>query len=113
MTRTPTATTTVSVTSSDRDVINRLAEELHLPQRDVVTRLIEAYQGANLNSSSDPPNDALNAITEALDKVIKRDDRVIAFIKEQERVLLNPILQTVQLTDIQLKKLIEILSNLE
>ena len=109
--------TTVSVTSKDRDRINELADGLNLSQREMVTRLLESYQGVILKdkapSDSDPPNDTMAAIMDALDKVVKRDDRVIAFIKEQEKVLLNPTLLTVQRTDTQLQKLIEILSNLE
>lgn len=111
-----TKNTTVSVTTEARDKINQLAEDQNLSQREMVTRIIESYQrengGDRVPSGMDPPN-MMQMISENLDKVIKRDDRVIAFIKEQEKVLLNPILQTVQSMDARIKQLVTILSNLE
>ena len=110
-------TTTVCVECADRDAIKEFADGLNLSQREMVTRLIESYR-ATLERQDNaagigPPEDILAALQEDLDKVIKRDDRIVAFIREQEKVLLKPILQTVQSTDSQLKLLNEILSNLE
>lgn len=110
-------TTTVCVECADRDAINEFADGLNLSQREMVTRLIESYR-ASLERQDDaagtgPPEDVLAALREDLDKVLKRDDRVVAFIREQEKVLLKPILQTVQSTESQIKLLNEILSNLE
>ena len=110
-------TTTVCVESSDRDAIKEFADGLNLSQREMVTRLIETYRsylGQQDNAAGvSPPEDVLSALREDLDKVIKRDDRIVAFIREQEKVLLKPILQTVQSTDAKIKLLNEILSNLE
>ena len=110
-------TTTVCVESSDRDAIKKFANGLNLSQREMVTRLIESYR-SNLGQGDDtagagPPEDVLAALREDLDKVLKRDDRIVAFIREQEKILLKPILQTVQSTESQLKLLNNILSNLD
>lgn len=110
-------TTTVCVECADRDAINEFADGLNLSQREMVTRLIESYR-ASLERQDDtgspgPPEDVLAALQENLDKVLKRDDRIVAFIKEQEKVLLKPILTTVQSTEAQINLLNEILSNLE
>lgn len=110
-------TTTVCVECADRDAIKEFADGLNLSQREMVTRLIESYR-ATLESrdnaaASGPPESVLAALQEDLDKVLKRDDRIVAFIREQEKVLLKPILQTVQSTESQIKLLNEILSNLE
>ena len=111
------ATTTVCVECADRDAINELADGLNLSQRQMVTRLVESYR-ASLErrddaASTGPPENVLAALQEDIDKVLKRDDRIVAFIKEQEKVLLKPILTTVQSTESQIRLLNEILSNLE
>lgn len=110
-------TTTVCVESSDRDAIKEFADGLNLSQREMVTRLIETYRTTiekqDNAAGTGPPEDVLAALREDLDKVLKRDDRIVAFIREQEKVLLKPILQTVQSTESQLKLLNNILSNLE
>lgn len=109
--------TTVCVDCADRDAIKALADSLNLSQREMVTRLIETYRASverqDYAAGTGPPEDVLAALHEDLEKVLKRDDRIIAFIREQEKVLLKPILNTVQSTDSQIKTLIEILSNLE
>ena len=111
------STTTVCVESADRDAINEFAESLNLSQRQMVTRLIETYRASlerqDNAAGTGPPEDVFASLQEDLDKVLKRDDRIVAFIREQEKVLLKPILQTVQSTDAQIKLLNEILSNLE
>lgn len=110
-------TTTVCVECADRDAIKEFADGLNLSQRQMVTRLIETYRVSIQRTDNDtgvsPPEGILAEFRESLDKVLKRDDRVVAFIREQEKVLLKPILQTVQSTDAQIKILNEILSNLE
>ena len=107
--------TTVSVEASIRDDINTEAERLGLSQREMVTRLLETYELHNRNPSPTEEVDEsiLAKINESLEKVLKRDDRVVAFIKEQEKDLLKPILKSVTSTDAQLNQLIDILSNLE
>lgn len=110
-------TTTVCVECADRDAIKEFADGLNLSQREMVTRLVETYRASlerqDNAAGNGPPEDILAALQEGLDKVLKRDDRVVAFIKEQEKVLLKPILTTVQSTESQIKLLNEILSNLE
>ena len=112
-----TTTTTVCVESTDRDAINEFAVSLHISQRQMVTRLVETYRSSLMQkegaSDAAPPEEILGTLQEVFDKLLKRDDRIVAFIKEQEKVLLKPILQTVQSTDAQLKLLNDILSNLE
>ena len=110
-------TTTVCVERADRNAIKEYADDLHLSQRQMVTRLIDTYRVSLLrddcNTGVGPPEDILSSLQDGLEKVIKRDDRVIAFIREQERVLLKPILQTVQSIDAKIKLLNDILSNLD
>lgn len=88
--------TTVCVDTATRDFINEESERLSLPQRETISRMIEKYQSAiNCNKDSPPPEEQIVQINEALKKVIARDDRIVAFIKEQEKVFLTPILNGV------------------
>lgn len=88
--------TTVCVDTATRDFINEESERLSLPQRETISRMIEKYQSTiNCNKGSPPPEEQITQINEALKKVIARDDRIVAFIKEQEKVLLTPILNGV------------------
>lgn len=108
--------TTVSVDQTARDYINSEANRLGLSQRQMILHLVESYENlknSKTGASSLSPEEKIFSIYECLEKVLKRDDRIVAFIKEQEKVLLNPILRSVQSTDAQLKQLVEILSNLE
>ena len=110
--KTPIKTSTVSVDSSTRDRVNQEAERLGLSQRQMVARMVEAYDLSIQKDSEDAPIETKD-VYDALDKVLKRDDRIVAFIKEQEKVLLKPILLSVQTTDARINQLIKILSNLE
>lgn len=110
-------TTTVCVDAVTRDRVNEEAERLGLSQRQMIQRLLESYE-TQLNLSSEQSDiqveeELIKKIYDSLDKVIKRDDRIVAFIKEQEKILLNPILNTVQAIDANLNQLVEILSNIE
>ena len=110
-------TTTVCVECEDRDAIKEFADSLNLSQREMVTRLIETYRTSlkrqDNAAGTSLPEDVFASLQEDIDKVLKRDDRIVAFIREQEKVLLKPILTTVQSTDAQIKLLNDILSNLE
>ena len=112
-------TTTVCVDAVTRDRVNDEAERLGLSQRQMIQRLLESYEIQLKQSSEQSDSDAqadeelIKKIYDSLDKVIKRDDRIVAFIKEQEKILLNPILNTVQAIDANLNQLVEILSNIE
>lgn len=111
----PIPATTVSVDAATRDRINAEAERLGLSQRQMVQRMLETYETQQLIDKGELVTDEqkVDRIYEALEKVVKRDDRIVAFIKEQEKVLLNPILSTVQATDANLNQLVEILSNIK
>lgn len=112
-------TTTVCVDAVTRDRVNEEAERLGLSQRQMIQRLLESYEIQLKLSSEQSDSDThadeklIKKIYDSLDKVIKRDDRIVAFIKEQEKILLNPILNTVQAIDANLNQLVEILSNIE
>lgn len=110
-------TTTVCVDAVTRDRINDEAERLGLSQRQMIQRLLESYETelklASEEHDTQTEENLLKRIHDSLDKVIKRDDRIVAFIKEQEKILLNPILNTVQAIDANLNQLVEILSNIE
>lgn len=106
--------TTISADIEARDYINQAAAELGLSQRQMLTRMVETYEmqrKADTQGTSSP-QEVLDDIHEGIKKVIKRDDRVVAFIREQERVLLNPIFETVKSTEDRVNQLIRILSNL-
>lgn len=98
--------TTVSVDTSIRDRINSEAVRLGLSQRQMVTRMVEAYD-LSQNEDANKPN-----LQEAIEKMLKRDERIISFIREQEKVLLKPILSSVQSTEAKMAQLIELLKNL-
>ena len=78
---------TVTVNEADRDTINRLSEELDLPQRRVVSLLIENYVSAH-----DPPNQTTKTIQQSRDQILKRIDSLIAIIRDQEKNLFKPTL---------------------
>lgn len=105
--------TTVSVYSYDRDYINHLSEEIGLSQKRIVSMLVEAHKSLKLAPAEPPNKEQFDKIVEILEKLIKRDDRVIAFIKEQESVLLKPIFSNTEHIDQRMNQLISILSNLE
>lgn len=108
--------TTVSVDAAIRDIINQEADRLGLSQRQMVSRLWETFKLQQEKARSpDKPDteDLIEGIYEALEKVLKRDDRIIAFIKEQEKIFLNPLLNNSQSTTETLKQLVEVLSSLE
>ena len=108
--------TTVSVDAAIRDFINQEAELLGLSQRKMISRLWELYeiQKEKARSIEEPDTETfIKKIYDALEKVHKRDDRIIAFIKEQEKIFLNPTLNSVQTTESTLKELVNVLSNLE
>lgn len=109
--KTPIKMTTVSVDAATRDRINQEAERLGLSQRQIIARMVEAYD-LSLKNEERQAFEAQD-IFDALDKVLKRDDRVVAFIKEQEKVLLKPILSSIQTTEARINQLVKILSNLE
>ena len=99
---------TVSVDAEDRDTINRLAKELDLPQRRVVSLLIENYVSAH-----DPPDQTTNTIQQSRDQILKRIDSLIAIIRDQEKNLFRPTLINSQNTySFQKAGINEILSSL-
>lgn len=98
--------TTVSVDTSVRDRINSEAVRLGLSQRQMVTRMAEAYDLSQKEDADKP------ILQEAIEKMLKRDERIISFIREQEKVLLKPILSSVQSTEAKMAQLIELLKNL-
>lgn len=108
--------TTVCVDASIRDAINLEAEHLELSQRQMVRRLWETFQLQKERARSpneQDPEEVLKGIYDALQKVLARDDRVIAFIREQEKVFLNPTLNNTQAIEKALKQLIKVISDLE
>ena len=108
--------TTVSVDATVRDFINQEAERLGLSQRQMVARLCDSFQ-LNQEKARAPDGedttDVIEKLYESLEKVLKRDDRIVAFIKEQERVFLNPMLNSTHKTEAILTQLVEVLSNIE
>lgn len=106
---------TVSVEVASRDFINAEADRLHLNQKQVISRMIEAYtflhQGKQPNPNNENEISGLS-IDEKINRLLKRDDRIVAFIKEQEKVLLKPIYNGVQTSESLLNTLINILNEL-
>ena len=113
----PIKTTTVSVDAATRERINAEAARLGLNQREMIQRLIEGYdlaqqRGGDTDEQPDSQT-LLQQVNDTLTKVLQRDDRLVSFMREQEKNLLNPILQTAQSTESRLKVLIEILTEME
>lgn len=104
--------TTVSVDAETRDAINIEAEKLGLSQRGMVQRLIERYLQQE-NSSRASPSLSNDDIGKKIDRILQRDDRIVAFIKEQEKMFLTPILESVISTDARISQLVDVLSNLD
>lgn len=77
---------TVTVSEADRDTINRLSEELDLPQRRVVSLLLENYVSAH----DPPPDQTTKTIQQSRDQILKRIDSLIAIIRDQEKNLFRP-----------------------
>ncbi len=107
----PLSLTTVSVDTSVRNRVNSEAVRLGLSQRQMVSRMVEAYDLSVQKAESAEAQ--IQDIYNVLEKILKRDERIISFIREQEKVLLNPILTCVQTTEARVSELINILSNLE
>ena len=82
---------TVSVSETDRDTINRLSKELDLPQRRVVSLLIQTYYSAH-----DPPDKTISTIQQTRDQILKRIDSLIAILRDQEKNLFRPTLISCQ-----------------
>ena len=110
--------TTVSVDGSVRDRINKEAVRLGLSQRQMISRMVEAYELKVIadNFSGDSPPAELQDVYSLLEKVLKRDDRVIAFIRTQEQQFLKPILTKENLNSIKISdiatKLTELISKI-
>lgn len=113
----PNKTTTVSVDAATRERINAEAARLGLNQREMIQRLIEGYDLAQQrDGDADEQPDSqtlLQQVNETLAKVLQRDDRLVTFMREQEKALLNPILQTAQSTESRLKVLVDVLTEME
>lgn len=90
------STTTVCVDAAVRDFIAAEGESLGLSQRQVLNHIVNAYKQRSDNLTGGVG-----------------DERVIAFLRQQEKVLLDPILRTSQSVDSRLKVLIDILKNIE
>lgn len=106
---------TISVEPGDRDIINRLSQEYDIPQRKVVSLLLETYRDSHSQAKgkSPPEEQVKKAIEESRELILKRIDTVLSFIREQEKFLLKPILVNDQNTYSFLKSGInEILTNL-
>ena len=110
-------TTTVSVDAATRERINTEAARLGLNQRDMIQRLVEGYDLAKQQAgdAGEQPDSQtlLQQVNETLAKVLQRDDRLVSFMREQEKTLLNPILQAAQSTESRLKVLVDILTEME
>lgn len=113
----PIKTTTVSVDAATRERINTEAARLGLNQREMIQRLVEGYDLAKQQAgdAGEQPDSQtlLQQVNDTLTKVLQRDDRLVSFLREQEKTLLNPILQTAQSTESRLKVLVNVLTEME
>lgn len=95
-------TTTVAVDTAARDRINAEAERLDLSQRQMVRRMIDAYDKSIENHPDKP----------ALDEMFEKDDRIVSILKAQGKDFLTPILASAQSTEAKIDQLIELLKQL-
>lgn len=89
-------TTTVCVDAAVRDFLAAEGESLGLSQRQVVNHIVNAYK-----HRKDNPSEGIG------------DERIISFMKQQEKMLLSPILKTTQSVDSRLNVLVDILKELD
>lgn len=106
--------TTVCVDVPARDRINVEAERLGLSQRQMVGRLVEAYELSlqRDEKKSSPPVDT-QSLVEMLERVLKRDDRIVGFIKTQEAELLKPILAYIQRVEAEMRTLTNLIKQFQ
>ncbi len=89
--------TTVGVSEDDKRAINELAQKLDLPQRRVVSLLLETYHKAQVAATAhNPPNELVSNIRLTREQILKRIDALIAILRDQEKNLLKPTLITSQ-----------------
>ena len=92
----PKTTTTVCVDAAVRDFLAAEGESLGLSQRQVLNHIVDAYK-----KRKDDPSEGSG------------DERIISFMRQQEKMLLTPILNTTMAVDSRLKVLIDIPKEIE
>ena len=108
-------TTTLSCDKSTREFVAAEAERLGLTQRAVLARMVESYRHAQKRSAtktdepkivSIPGTVDINALKNDLSKVMKDNvSRMIAIVKEQEKLFLTPLVKDVETIKTQLENL--------
>lgn len=116
-------TTTLSCDKSTREFVAAEAKELGLTQREVLARLVESYRHSHKRSATitaEPQKQAtpgtidMNVLTDAVSKQITKDlNRVISFIRQQEKVYLTTIAKNVEDNKVLLSNILNQLENLE
>ena len=116
-------TTTVSCDESTRKFIAAEAERLGIPQREVLSRLVESYRHSHKRSATsaaepqgnlEPSSINQTALEDRLSKVITKDvNRVIGFIQQQEKSYLTTILKNSNDSKAAIEKLIQSLDNFD
>ena len=115
-------TTTLSCDKSTREFVATEAARTGLLQREILARMVEVYQLDQKRSATKKKDDLedlrsakqiFTAIDKKLDKAIKRDDVVLAFIKTHESELSSPTLDRVKNCEMLLNQLVSILQNLK
>ncbi len=112
MTKNKIPTTTISVDTKARDWVNAEAERLGIPQRQVITLLIEECDISRKKAKGESPEAKIDSLHDSLREVLRRDERIIAFIREQERSILSPILNTSISIDARVNELINLLKDI-
>lgn len=115
-------TTTVSCDESTRQFIASEAERTGKLQREVLAQMVKVYQQDQQRSAKKKKeeaqelrnaNEILAAIDTKLEKLTKRDDVVIGYIKEHEKLYGSPTLDKMKNCETRLGQLISILQNLK
>ena len=113
--------TTVSCDESTHRFIADEAKRTNSNQRKVLARMVKVYQRDQQRSAKKKKeeaqelrtaNEILAAIDEKLNKLTKRDDVVIGYIKEHEKLYSSPTLEKTKKCETHLEQLISILQNL-
>ncbi len=110
-------TTTLNVEVRDRDYVNQVAKELDMSQRKVVSVILEKYRTLQAGGSVNSVEEFIKIIKEEIESASKRNekaiDRIIGFIREQDKLFHNPQQQDIKAVKQLLQLQTELLSNLE
>lgn len=86
----------ISLTLGTHQQLDRMAQKMDLPMKDLVTLMVHFFAVTGLDPRQPKADDSGTALRKLSDKVDSLDKRFIGFIREQEKEILKPMLADVQ-----------------